>query len=839
MTSPKKEVAPAEKKEGRGDHEDLSTDKSESYPAPATGTTTGTQQVSREPEPSWIVKEQAAPDGRPVPDIAHCQRFLRVFSPSGPWSLTAIPFDAKGESKKESGRRIAARTFLPGEDAELVAWVLEHNVACDNIYYNVNPTRDSLRTDERASKEHIAEVAYVHGDLDPQDGKGNKGGKRSSQRAQAERAAERDRILAAIRSYPLRPTWLIDSGRGFQVLYQLEPSLPIRADHWGADAEGHERYSRQLAKDLGGDAVADVGRVLRLPGTVNWGSPDKTKAGHHPRLARVVEHNPDGVYPAGEFPVPGDDTGEDSAPSKSSSVIRERVPAVRLDTLDALPEAVTPHVRNLIEHGDDPDKPNPDRSAKVFAVCCELIRRGVPDGLILGIITDPRWPISAHVLEQPRLEKYAWRQIERAHARVQADKDQFDCYDESGNPKPTARNVVLALAKMGVEVEHDEFADRQRINGLDGFGPLLDDKAVARLWVDVESRFNLEVGKDKFWTVVLDHAAQRRRHPVREYLDGLSWDGTPRVGRWLTDYLGVEDTPYSRAVGSIVLVAAVRRVRQPGVKFDEMLILEGPQGGNKSSALAVMAVCEDWFSDDLPLHASAQRFIEATKGRWIVEAGELKGMSKGEKEALKSNLSRQVDRSRAAYGRIPESWSRQFIIIGTTNDKAFLTDSTGNRRYWPVLVGIIDLEKLRADRDQLWAEAAHLESNGFPIRLDPKLYPAAAAEQEKRKVIDPFVDTLRENLGDLEGVLAASDVWKIIGVRSEHRKPADNVRLGEAMRELGWERVQRRLEKGGPPVGAYVKGDAARSGGGVRLTVEVDERGQCIRVYDADEQLPF
>lgn len=837
MTSPKKEVAPA--KLSRGDHEDLTTDKSGSYPTLPTGSSQGAEAATHEPEPAWAVEEQTAPDGRPVPDVAHALRFLRVLRPGGARSLTAIPFDVKGESKKVNGRRIAARTFMPGAEAELAAWVLAHNNACDNIYYNINPTRESLGSDERASKKHIAEVAYVHSDLDPKDGKGAKGAKRSDKKAQAERAAERDRILEAIRAYPRKPTWLIDSGRGFQVLYQLSPPLPIGADIWKADADAHERYSRQLAKDLGGDAVADVGRVFRLPGTVNWGNPDKAKDGHRARLARVVEQNPDAVYTAGDFPVPRDGADETSAPPTPSRVTRECVPTVRLDSLAALPGTVTPHVRRLIEHGDDPDKPNSDRSAKVFGVCCELVRRGVPDGLLLGILTDPRWPISAHVLEQPQHEKYAWRQIERAHARVQADKDQFDCYDESGKPKPTARNVVLALAKMGVEVEHDEFADRQRIKGLDGFGPLLDDKAVARLWLEVESRFNLVVGREKFWTVVQDLAAQHRRHPVREFLDGVTWDGTRMVERWLTAYLGVEDTPYARAVGTIVLVAAVRRVRQPGVKFDEMLILEGPQGGNKSSAVAVMAVCEDWFSDDLPLHATAQRFIEATKGRWIVEAGELKGMSKGEKEALKSNLSRQIDRSRAAYGRIPESWPRQFIIIGTTNDRAFLTDITGNRRYWPVLVGFIDLEKLRADRDQLWAEAAHLEASGFSIRLDPTLYPAAAAEQEKRKVIDPFVDTLREKLGDLEGVLASADAWKIIGLRPEHRKPADNVRLGDAMRELGWERNPRRLEKGGPPVGAYVKGDAARSGSGVRLTVEVDEKGQCLRVYDSGEQPPF
>lgn len=829
MTSPKKEVAPA--KLSRGDHEDLTTDKGGSYPTLPTGSSQGAEAATHEPEPAWAVEEQTAPDCRPVPDVAHALRFLRVLRPDGPRSLTAIPFDVKGESKKVNGRRIAARTFMPCAEAELTAWVLAHNNACDNIYYNINPTRESLGSDERASKKHIAEVAYVHSDLDPQDGKGAKGAKRSDKKAQAERAAERDRILEAIRAYPRKPTWLIDSGRGFQVLYQLSPPLPIGADSWKVDADAHERYSRQLAKDLGGDAVADVGRVFRLPGTVNWGNPDKAKDGHRARLARVVEHNPDAVYLADHFPVPRGETGGDLAPPTPSKVSRERVPVVRLDSLDTLPEAVTPHVRKLIEHGDDPDKPNPDRSAKVFGVCCELVRRGVQDGRILGIITDPRWPISAHVLEQPQHEKYAWRQIERAHARVQADKDQFDCYDK-GNPKPTARNVVLALAKMGVELEYDEFADCMRITGLDGFGPLLEDPAMTRLWLEAESRFDLTVGKDKFWLVVEDQARQHRRHPVREYLDALKWDGTKRVDRWLTDYLGVEDTPYARNVGKITMVAAVRRVRRPGAKFDEMLILEEPQGGNKSSALAVLAVCEDWFSDDLPLNADTQRFLEVTKGRWIIEAGELKGMNKGENSKLKSNLSRQMDRARKVWGRIPESRSRQFVIFGSTNDKLYLMDTTGNRRYWPVLTGTILLDKLKADRDQLWAEAAHLEASGESIRLDPSLWPAATVEQEQRRFVDPWADTLREMLGDLEGVLASTDVWKIIGVRPEHRKPTDNNRLGDVMKELGWVRKPRRLAPGGPPVGTYVKGADALAGGGSRLQVDVDERGTCQGVHE-------
>lgn len=826
MTSPKKEVAPA--KLSRSDHEDLNSDRGESYPVRSTEASQGPEPAARGDEPAWAVQEQSAPDGRPVPDVTHALRFLLALRPRGPWSLTAIPFDDKGESEKPNGRRVVGRTFMPGEQAGLSAWVHEHNNACDNIYFNINPTRDSLPRDERASKKHIAEVCYVHGDLDPQDGKGTK--KRSQQRAREERAAERDRICETIRGYPLKPTWRIDSGRGFQVLYQLEPPLPIRAEQWESDADAHERYGKQLANELHGDKLADVSRIFRLPGTVNWGNPDKAKAGHEPRLARVVEHNPGAVYAASVFPVPSEGATKDGASPAVGKMTRERVPAVRVDSLEAFPKGVSKRCRTVIELGDDPANPNPDRSDNVFFVCCELIRNAVGDAQILGIITDARWPISAHVLDQPRQDKYAWRQIERAHARVQAQESEFDCYDKSPNPKPSARNVELALAKLGVEVEYDEFADRERIRGMPGFGPLLEDKAVARLWLEAESQFNLVVTKEKFWTIVSDRAAHHRRHPVREYLDNLVWDGTRRCDRWLTDYLGVADTPFSRAIGQIVLVAAVRRIRKPGVKFDEMLILQGPQGDNKSSSLAVLAVEEDWFSDDLPLNASAQKFIEATKGRWIVEAGELKGMTKGEKEALKSNLSRQIDRSRAAYGRLPESRPRQFIIIGTTNDSAFLTDSTGNRRYWPVLIGKILLEKLKADRDQLWVEASHLEAQGASIRLDPSLYRAAAAEQEKRKLVDPYVDTLREHLRDLMGVLPSTEAWKIIGLRPDQRKPADNGRLGEAMRELGWERTQRRIVKGGPPMGIYVKGKKALAGGGDFLVAVVDERGQCTGV---------
>ena len=134
------------------------------------------------------------------------------------------------------------------------------------------------------------------------------------------------------------------------------------------------------------------------------------------------------------------------------------------------------------------------------------------------------------------------------------------------------------------------------IEGLDGFGPWLDDPAMNRLWITIEEELSFR-GQRLLHHCGLGRLPARAFHPVRDYIDTLKWDGKPRVDTWLVDHFGAEDNPYTRAVSAIVLIAAVRRVRQPGVKFDEMMVWEGPQGQQKSGALAVMAVDPDWFSD--------------------------------------------------------------------------------------------------------------------------------------------------------------------------------------------------------------------------------------------------
>src|SRR5215212_7123557 len=164
-----------------------------------------------------------------------------------------------------------------------------------------------------------------------------------------------------------------------------------------------------------------------------------------------------------------------------------------------------------------------------------------------------------------------------------------------------------------------------------------------------------------------------------------------------------------------------------------MVVLISPtQGTEKSSALAVLAVKEDWFVDDFPLGEGSQKVMEQTEGKWIVEAAELKGIRAREAEHLKASLSRRSDRARKAFGHLPSEQRRQFVIFGTTNEQRFLRDPSGNRRFWPVEIERFDLKALRENRDQMWAEASYFEKQGESIRLAQELWAKAAEEQQER-----------------------------------------------------------------------------------------------------------
>lgn len=239
-------------------------------------------------------------------------------------------------------------------------------------------------------------------------------------------------------------------------------------------------------------------------------------------------------------------------------------------------------------------------------------------------------------------------------------------------------------------------------------------------------------------------------HPVLDYLDGLSWDGVKRAETLLIDYMGAEDTPYTRAVTRKTLAAAVRRVRQPGVKFDNVLIMVGRQGCGKSYLVSRLG--GKWFSDTLT-NIQGKEAYEELQGFWIVEIAELSALRKSEVEAVKHFIAKQSDSYRAAYDRHVKTRARQCIFFGTTNNAEFLRDATGNRRFLPVDV---DPAKARLSvfddltdevRDQIWAEACVIEAAGEKLYLDTKeLRRAAEAEQDRHFEQSPLT-------GDVERYL--------------------------------------------------------------------------------------
>ena len=210
--------------------------------------------------------------------------------------------------------------------------------------------------------------------------------------------------------------------------------------------------------------------------------------------------------------------------------------------------------------------------------------------------------------------------------------------------------------------------------------------------------------KDALLAVV---SAERTYHPVKDYLDGLAWDGVPRLDTLLIDYMGAEDTPYVRAVTRKTLCAAVARIYEPGIKFDSMLVVNGPQGMGKSTFYAILG--KDWFSDSLSIADMRDKTAaEKLQGYWILEIAEMNGIKKVDVETVKSFLSRTDDKFRQAYGTVVESHPRTNIIVGSSNsDNGFLRDITGNRRFWPV--DVTGLGKHHpwelTEVDQVWAEA--------------------------------------------------------------------------------------------------------------------------------------
>jgi hypothetical protein len=712
--------------------------------------------------------------------------FLEKLRPGGPWVSTAIVPDGK------------TTTITACTADQVEAFVREHN-GKRNLYYSVNPTRTAMS--KKAAKTDIAAIEYVLADLDPADG----------ETPEAAKARYLEQLNGA---FEPKPTAAVDSGNGIQGLWRLQERIvlgePINGKFSAEDQAKIDDVEARVAavmRRLGAKpGTQNIDRVLRLPDTINLPNEKKRKEGRTECPTKLLWFN-DASYPLDAFPK--EKPGKEK-PDKKKAAGREK---------DELARAISESA------------PQGKRSEAVWFVINEMLRRGYRTEAIMRVLLNRNNGVSEHVYDQSEPHEYAARQVEQA-----IEKIEFSCNDK-GKILPTASNIRIALLNLGVSVRYDQFADRSLLDGLPGYGPALEDAAVNHLWLQFMQRLHFSPNLELMRIVVDDTARLNSFHPVRDYLDALQWDGVPRIDKWLITYAGAEDSKYTRAVGALVLIAGVRRIRQPGCKFDEMLILEQPQQGTeKSSSLAVLAVQEDWFTDDLPLNVEGKRVIETLRGRWIVEAAELSGMKKADVGHLNAMLSRRIDRARMAWGRLPIEAPRECIVIGTTNKSEYLRDTTGNRRFWPVLIMQFDLDALRRDRDQLWAEAAAREAKGESIRLPRELWPEAAKEQQQRLADDPFVAVLADHLGHREGKIKAADVWEILNLHGAQLTQDTYARAAEAMKRIGWTRPNKAgtARFDGQLMVAYVRGNSDK-----QIDVSRDRDGLHVtEKYENDDDPP-
>lgn len=280
-------------------------------------------------------------------------------------------------------------------------------------------------------------------------------------------------------------------------------------------------------------------------------------------------------------------------------------------------------------------------------------------------------------------------------------------------------------------------------------------------------------------------AVTQKFHPVRHYLKSLKWDGVLRLGSWLVDAFGVEVDPYHFAVGSKFLRAAVRRIKDPGCKFDSVLILEGPQNIGKSRACRKL-FGDEWFTDNLPSDISGRDMSDALQGVWGVEFGEIEHLLRSEPESIKAFLSRQIDRYRPAYGRMPVERPRQCVFIGTTNNDDYARDATGNRRLWPVKCEFADVEWIERWRDQLWAEAYATEP-GAPLWLEDEVVQAEAlSQQEARHDEDPWEDGILGYLLGRKAITIPEIMAEHLQLSKDKQSKAFQMRIAKIIKRDGW-----------------------------------------------------
>lgn len=375
----------------------------------------------------------------------------------------------------------------------------------------------------------------------------------------------------------------------------------------------------------------------------------------------------------------------------------------------------------------------------------------------------------------------------------------FDLNDDE-QIRPTCANAFRAIGYLGITCSLDMFSEQMYIGGhrIQQWAGKLSDTAVHALRKIIRETWRFDPGTKNTEDAAIQKSLEHTYNPVTDYLAALRWDGVSRLPTWLHDYLGADQTALNAAIGSLILIAAVRRARVPGSKFDQIVVFEGREGTGKSQAVQILA--GEHYSEQSVLAHTDKEQQEAIRGVWIHEIPELAGMKRTDVERIKAFASRTEDRARPAFGHFRVDLKRRCIFIGTTNEDAYLKSYTGNRRIWPVVTRAIDLSGLRAMRDQLWAEAAAREQAGASLVLDPRLWTQAGEEQEKRMEHDLWIEIIENHVNGERQINDLSVVELLTGpafmLKPSELDQIKTQRAGRLLKKIGFEKYRKRENEG-------------------------------------------
>lgn len=430
-----------------------------------------------------------------------------------------------------------------------------------------------------------------------------------------------------------------------------------------------------------------------------------------------------------------------------------------------------------------------DRSAYMLSIAMALVKRGHSDDVIISLLTDKKNWLGATGFEHAGntanrnraaywVDKYCLQKAKEKVTQSAFDHEVIEI-DESGNKNFKETNLHSALGlnkdwhkgldlqpgprgapptvratfkniRLILENEVSEEILRRNVFANEDFWNVetpwgyeagqkrsgnVDDALQVKAWL-IDSEYKVEASVSMIDEVINYFATENSFHPVKEYLEELEWDGIPRVENAFSTYLGATMPPtYQKAVCSIFFQALIQRIYEPGCKFDHVPVLEGKQGIGKST-FARYLVSDKWFMDGLPDFQDKDAALNL-QGIWICELSELATIYRSANEQAKAFITRQTDKVRPPYGHRRVDFPRSTIFLGTTNARDYLTDVTGNRRFWPVEITRCDFKALEQDRDQLLAEAKFLYDN-LPgkLYLEGKALKLAETIQESRRVED-------------------------------------------------------------------------------------------------------